>query len=339
MMHRLRFGFLIAVILTVATGHLATAQDATPKAGGGGLEGAVNWLTEQQDSSGGFVGFSGEIDPGITVDAALALAAAESAGVDTGDAIPHALDYLASGDVALVYTQIGPGQAAKLALGLVAVGEDPHDFANVDPLSILGFARNPETGIYGMGVNDHAYAMLALAASGEEVPADTIDALASTQAENGGWSFDGSGDEASSDSNTTAMIVQAIAASGLPDSGLTETAIDYLASTIRDDGAAYNTDEASIADSNSTALVAQAVIATGDDPESEDWGSLLTALLRFQNEDGSFFYQEGIEDPNLLSTVQAIPALAGLAFPIPAQAGAASTPVGIVPNDAWRFAA
>jgi hypothetical protein len=118
-----------------------------------------------------------------------------------------------------------------------------------------------------------------------------------------------------------------------------ESGLEYLQSTLHDgNGAAYNNDPASLPDSNSTALVAQAVIATGGNPATADWQDLVTALFGFQNADGSFGYQEGAMEPNLLSTVQAIPALANLAFPIEPASDVVATPVGWMPGT-WLAAA
>jgi hypothetical protein len=341
---------LIALVMSIVAMSITTAQssdgtsgatpEASPAANTGGLEAATAWLVTQQGEEGGFLGFSGEPDAGTTVDAVMSLVAAEQAGIDTGDSIDRAVAWLESADSALVYTQTGVGQAAKLALMLTALGLDPHDFAKVDPLSIIGFGVNPDTGLYGLGVYDHATAMLALIASGEELPAEAITALANSQAANGGWAYDGSTEDADADSNTTALVIQALAASGAPDEGMIESGLGYLTATLRDgQGAAYNSDEASLADSNSTALVLQAVIATGDDPASEEWQDLLTALLAFQNEDGSLGYQSELPEPNLLSTVQAIPALAGIAFPIVPATQDSGTPVGSLTPWTWQTAA
>mgnify|MGYP001405691819 CR=1 FL=1 len=291
------------------------AREATPAASpaaGTGLAGAVGWLLTQQAEDGGFPGFSGESDPGVTLDAVVALAAAERAGVDTGGAVADALAWLAQGDVALVYAQTGVGQAAKLALGLMAAGEDPRSIGSVDPLTLVERGQDATTGIYGSGIFDHALAIMALAAAGEEVPASAIDALAATQADNGGWAFDASTDPTAADSNTTAMVVQALVAAGAADSPLLEPALAYLQSTITPEGAVYAPNQGAIADANSTALVLQAVIAAG----SENTATLENALVTFQAPSGAFFYQAQDQTANLFSTVQAIPALAGLALPV-----------------------
>lgn len=341
------------IVLTLVVGILASISvsaqsdetsgatpDTSPQAAGSGIESAIEWLLAQQTAGGGFPGFSGEPDSGTTIDAIFALVAAESIGIDTGSAIDDAEAYLESDDVALVYTQTGVGQAAKLVLALNALGLDPSNIANVDPLAIVLMGQDESTGVYGFGPFDHALAMLALSSSGETVPESAISALESTQAANGGWGFEGTTDDAAADSNTTSMVIQALAASGQPDNGMTESGLAYLESVVADEGgAAYNDDSASLVDSNSTALVAQAVIATGGDPASDGWGDLLTSLLGFQNADGSLFFQDSAPDPNLFSTVQAIPVLAGVAYPITADSSIESTPVGLMPFDNWVLAA
>lgn len=319
---------LWAALMAVSALVSVAAQEATPATpvAGSGLEGATTWLLAQQGEDGGFIGFSGTGDPGVTIDAIVALAAAEGADIDTGTAIGDAVAYLESGDVALVYAQTGVGQAAKLVLGLVAAGEDPQAIATVDPLSIVERGQNDETGIYGTGIFDHALAMMALTAVGADVPQTALDALAASQAKDGGWAFDAS---TSSDSNTTAMVVQALVAAGQGESGLMTKAVAYLQSTITPQGAVYAVGEGAIADANSTALVLQALIAVGDPTAT----TLTNALTTFQGPSGAFFYQGSDMTDNVFSTVQAIPALAGVSLPVVPASDA--TPAA----GAWLFAA
>jgi hypothetical protein len=327
-----RIGLLLwaALMMVTSPGNVA-AQDASPAASpaspaaGTGIEGATAWLLTQQAEDGGFIGFSGVSDPGVTIDAILALVAAEGVGIDTGAAIEDAVTYLESGEVALVYTQTGVGQAAKFVLGLVAAGEDPQAIATVDPLSIVQHGQDSETGIYGAGFFDHALAMMALTAVGAEVPQGAIDALAAAQAEDGGWAFDAS---SSSDSNTTAMAVQALVAAGQGESDLVTKAVAYLQSTITPEGAVYAVSEGAIADANSTALVLQALIAVGD----PNTATLANALATFQGSSGAFFYQSSDMTDNLFSTVQAIPATVGV--PLPVMPAVEATPVA-----GWLIAA
>lgn len=316
---------MIVMALVVATP--ASAQDATPSpATNGDLEAATSWLIDQQMEDGAFAGFTGEADAGTTVDAMIALASAQDAGVDTGTSIDDALAYVASGDVVLVYEQIGVGQAAKLSLALIATGEDPLDFQGYSPLMLVENGQDHETGVYGSGVYDHAYAMMALAAADMNVPGSALDALTAMQAEKGGWTFDGTTDPANADSNTTSMVVQALVASGNADHETMAAAQEFLGTTVTDDGAAYA--PGADPDANSTALVLQAMIATDGDTSG-----LETVLGTFQAESGAFFYQAADMSENLFATAQAIPAQSGLALPV-TPAGEA-TPAAIL----WDMAA
>lgn len=311
------------IVMALAMATPLAAQEASPSpVTGNGLEEATAWLIDQQLENGAFAGFSGEADAGTTVDAVIALVAARDAGIDTGTSIEDAIGYLASGDVALVYEQVGVGQSAKLALALIAAGEDPADFANTSPILVVEHGQDDATGMYGSSLYDHAYAILALVADGQEIPASAFDVLTTTQAENGGWAFDASTDAANADSNTTSMLVQALVASGHEDHETMAGAQEFLASTISESGAAYA--PGAEPDGNSTALVLQAMIATGG--ETSD---LESALMGFQNDSGGFYYQSADTSDNLFTTVQAIPAAAHVAFPV-------------MPADAavtWRIAA
>lgn len=328
-MKQLKTGLVATVvaILMVVMGGLgaAAAQEATPASTpvvGTGIEGATAWLLAQQAEDGGFVGFSGESDPGATLDAITALVAAQHAGIDTGDAIDRAVAWLGSGDVALVYVQTGVGQAAKLILGLTSAGIDPTGFAGVDPLPLITNGQNPDTGLYGLGVYDHALSMLALAATGSQIPASAIDALAATQSESGGWAFDASTDAAMSDTNTTSLVIQALAATGQPDSDLVTSGLAYLETAWLEDGAGYSALPDTLADANSTALVIQAQIAAGVDVTAQ-----LETLASFQNQSGAFFYNATDTSDNLFATLQAVPALAALPLPISPANGGEATPV------------
>jgi hypothetical protein len=291
----------------------ASTTVATP-----GIEAAAAWLVEQQDSSGGFVGFSGEPDPGLSIDAVLALKAVPA---DHSASLEAAGKYLLENGE--VFADLGPGQAAKLTLALVALGLDPDPFGSIELIiSYLDEAVDLEAGqiaYCGFGPFDHALCILAIVATGTELPAGFTDALVESQIDNGGWAFDGSIEASMADSNTTAIAVQALIAAGMTatnDSII--RALGYLESVIDpvQGGFAYDANTGLIADANSTAAVIQALIAAGEDPSSDEWGTATAALAGFQNESGAFRYQHEFPDDNLYATVQAIPALAGVALPI-----------------------
>ena len=84
----------------------------------------------------------------------------------------------------------------------------------------------------------------------------------------------------------------------------------------RTGGFAYGPGDPLVADANSTALVIQALIAAFEDPSSPEWGNAALALSQFQTDSGGFRYLLTDEEPNLLATVQAIPAMAGMPLPV-----------------------
>jgi hypothetical protein len=322
----------VAVLLALTIVGGVAAQVATPAASDeASLERATLWLMSQQTPEGGFAGMDGTADPSITLDAVLALVAAGQRGVNTQAAIDGAMAWLGAGDHTLVFSQSGQGQAAKVVLAAVATGADPRDIAGVDPLALVEAGPSADTGLYGRGVFDHALCLLALAASGSDVPDAAVTALESTRTPEGGWAFDGTTTEGAGDSNTTALVVQALAALGQADSPLVAGAMAYLLTTVDGaTGATFQPGAGFPADASSTAMVMQAVIALGDDPASDAWGNLPAALAAFQNASGAFHYNADDLSDNIFSTAQVIPALAGLALPI-APASEAATPVALVP--------
>ena len=304
---------LIAAVLGPA--RMAGAHGASPAAtpgAGPGLQGAVDWMIAQQAEDGGFPGFSGESDPTATANYVVALGAAGNAGIEVADPLARAWAYLNEG--AIAYAQTGAAQAGLLSLAAAAAGEDPAEINGVLPLTLATGATSPETGLYGLGVYDHAIILMALAAAGQEVPAEAITALADVQVGDGSWAFDATTTEGAGDSNTTAMVIQALVAVGEGDSDLIPAAVAYLGTTRTEDGRyGYSAAAPLLADANSTALVVQALIATGVDVEAS---GDLAGLAAFQNPSGAFRYQDADTADNGFATVQAIPALAGSALPV-----------------------
>ena len=341
----------LALLIGVAAAGPALAQDATPAASPAAATSAtpdpaqrpvaeaVAYLLAEQGENGGFLGFSGEPDPGTTADAISALKAAGYRGQTTAPAIDAAIVYL-EGEAA-GYAAAGPGQAAKLALAAVAAGRDPASFAGID---LLAAATSPAAapadaaaaspvalpaGVYGTGLYDHALVLLALAAAERPVPSDAVDALRATQQGDGSWAFDGATTPGTGDSNTTALVVQALVAAGGGDDPMVAAALDYLRSvqTVTGQFAFQAVDaEPLVADANSTALAVQAIVAARQDPTSADeWNNAAKGLAAFQNVSGAFRYQDTDPADNLLATLQALPAIAGVPLPVATACPAAAT--------------
>lgn len=321
-----RLLIVIALTLSFSSGVISNVSaQATPVASPvaspvitNPLDAAVAWLVAQQDASGGFLGFSGTPDPGTTIDAVLALATVPNVDQSVIDA---AVAYLETS--AAEYAAFGAGQAAKLVLVQAATGGDVNSINGIDPLALVTGGVNPDTGLVGTGLFDHALGILALVASGQSVPTEWVDAVKTRQIANGGWAYDGSADEAAADSNTTALVLQALVASGVTnDDPAIVNALAYLKTVNAPTGGfAYSVADPLLADANSTGTVIQALIAVGEDPNgSTEWGDVdpIQALTNFQNPSGAFHYMDSVPDDNLFATVQAIIGLTGVPYPVPA---------------------
>ncbi len=295
-------GGATAVLLVLLLGIVPVAAQSP----GPLMDAAADWLLTQRDESGAFPGFDGSPDPGVTVDAVTALATAGRKS-DLGPS----LDYL-EGE-ALVYAQTGPGSAAKLALMLVAAGENPRDFASVDPLSIVEHAA--AAGMIGFGPYDHALGLLALAAAGSPIPDTAIEAAWNSQGEEGGWAFDGTTTAGAADTNTTALMIRALVEAGHGDDDRLDAAAEWLASLLLPEGMPYQA--GGPADSNSTSLAVRAFDALGSRTSvAISIDSIVASLVGFQNENGSYSWLLDPRDDNMFSTVEAIPALAAVAVPV-----------------------
>ncbi|GBD19624.1 hypothetical protein HRbin28_00057 [bacterium HR28] len=301
---------LLLLVLAPGAGVSAHQLDAARA-----LAGATHWLLTQQRPDGGFAGFSGESDPGITVDAVLALAAA---GMNPAQVRQEGgrstIEYLES--VAASYAE-RPGGAAKLVLAAIASGQNPRSFGGVDLVRRLEQAFDPATGLYDQQLFSNAYVLLALSAAGVRVPDAAIGGILERQAADGSWAWDGSTTPGAGDSNTTALVVQALAALGHADHPAVQRALQYLRSVQASDGSfAYQPADTLVGDANSTALAIQALLAAGEEPQSATWRYALDALARFANPSGALRWRDDAADDNLFATVQGIPALARQPFPL-----------------------
>lgn len=321
MRHRTLFVILISILIFALTGPgLAAANDDA-------IAAALSWLASQQSADGGFSdGFSPESNLSATAEAIIAFAAG---GQDAGE--------LKSADgnspLDFLQAQAGPiegiGTLSKVVLALLAAGVDPTDFGGQDLLGQLEAAYDAGSGSYGGSLFDQALVILALANADRTIPAAAADYLMSYQTEDGAWSFMGDTAAQSGDTNTTALVIQALVAAGRADDA--NTGLAYLQAVQNADGgwpyqnpSPYGTDT----DANSTAYVLQALYALGQTPQ--DWaaadGDPLEALLALQNESGSFSYQLAFPGDNLLATVQAIPAVAGVTLAQVSSVSTAATP-------------
>ena len=305
---------LLTLTLLIGLSPATTAVEPQPDAAAGALE----WLRAQQLDDGAFPGFSGEADPSTTADAVIAFAAT---GVDpatvTSASGTNPVSYLTglAGDAAA-----DTGAAAKLLLALhSAQGDalDPTDVGGVDLATALQDGFDSDTGFYGPGLYISAVAVLALEATGQPVESGAIQTLLENQIDDGSWNFNGDTAPGAGDSNTTAVVIQALVAAGASPGQIT-AGLDYLGTLqAADSSFAFDASEDPlVGDANSTAIAVQAHIAAGRDPSTLPGGDAVAALASFQQDSGALTWRQDLPEDNTLATIQGIPALVAKALPV-----------------------
>lgn len=293
------FALVVAVVMIAGITVAQAAQPQTNEAGE-----AVDYIRSLQNMDGGFPSFGTDSSPGATLDVTFALAAA---GEDAADvSLPGGTtlgEYLS----AQTAPPDDPGALAKFSFGLSAVGLDGK--ALVDDMQQYVTHDG-----YGDDVFDQAFYVFALVAA-DAPHAVSAAYVRSIQQPDGGWEF---ADTFGSDSNTTAMALQALLASGgSPAEQATRDALAYLATTQNDDGG-FGFTPADDSDANSTALAIQALVAAGENIDGDrGWARMghtpLDALLSFRNAATGAFQYAG--EDNAFATYQAVPALMLAPFP------------------------
>lgn len=316
---------LFAVVLALMTGFVQPLTTTKAYGIGPDLKKALQWMLKFQNKDGGFTdGFKPESSLGATADALIAIATMHVGMADfkNGDASPMA--YLAG--------QVSAGKAntlgalAKVTLAVVALDAEPQKFGGRDLVKDTGDAIMKVTD--ASDLFSLSLGILALIDAGAPVPGPALDILVKAQNDDGGWGYAA---KQPSDTNTTALAVQALVAGGRKDE--IKSALAYFKGTQNEDGGwpfQKPSQNGTDSDSNSTASVIQALIAANEDLST--WGkeNPLVFLTTFQMPSGAFTYQLKQPAESFLSTVAVIPAfnqvtLAALnpnvvATPVPTQA-------------------
>lgn len=245
------------------------AQGVTPDAE---ATQAAAWVASQLAAGGDVIVTTGATDWGSTIDAIFALA---SVGVGGDQLQASAAKLDASGEA-----YIGAGDAvlsswssiAKMTLGLVVAGLDPSAFPTPDgPRNLvddLASAMQPDgsfgdpLAVYGDNVYSHPLALLALARAGASIPAVAISWLEDQQCTDSsspnygsyGWANDCS----APDTDSTAMVVQALEAAGVAaDQASVAQALTWLSAQQSPSGGFASSFGG--VNANSTGLAAQAL--------------------------------------------------------------------------------
>jgi hypothetical protein len=175
---------------------------------------------------------------------------------------------------------------------------------------------------YAGDVYSDALAILALHAAGAIPAPQAAEGLTAARLPDGSYAFNGDLTPGGGDSNTTSVVVQALAALGQPQAEIQPSLGYFLSTQNPDRGWTYQKPSpyGEETDANSTALVIQALIASGENLDA--WSDPQDTLLGLQQESGALAFNASTPGDNLLATTQAIPALAGVALsrlPAPSQ--------------------
>ncbi len=309
-----RRGRAVAALLVVAVAAAVVALPARSEAAppsndpvSAAAYGA-RWAATRVNDAGFVPGATNAPNVSATIETALALqqAAVEKATYDRIVAwlqanVGLAIDPDGTGDSA--------GNLGELLLIATAAGIDPTSFGGQDLKARLAATLGQfAPGLYGKsdptfdGAFRQSLALLGLHSVGGPVPAAAVNWLAAQQcdatvpAAHGGWqpyradvgvpcvapnttTFEGP------DTNSSAMAVQALVATGGLGAGARTAALDFLAAAEASSGGFAFIPGGDV-DPNSTALVILAIIAGGEDPAGGRWakagGTPYTSLLSWQ---------------------------------------------------------
>lgn len=204
---------------------------------------------------------------------------------------------------------------SRVILALTSLGINPESFSGYNLLYPLGDFEKTTL----QGVNGSIFALIALDSGNYEIPYNQeaklratrdmyIDAILSSQLENGGWAFSASSD---ADTDLTAMALQALSRyKNTPNvSSAVDKALLYISQSQKKSGGfeAYSNES-----SESSAQVIIALCSLGislnDTRFVKNGFSVLDSLLSYKNPDGSFSHTKG-GAANLMATEQALCAL------------------------------
>jgi prenyltransferase/squalene oxidase-like repeat protein len=305
----------LAAAASAAIGPALSASAFTPQTTA--ATEAISWLHGQQSADGTVAG-----SPARTEDTVLGLVANgqsveafSTAGKTTIDSLrAHIAD-----------EEQTAGNIGGLLMAVSAAGLDPTAFAGRNLLQDLACTYNASTGAYNDQLFNDALAVLAHPAG--SAPTKAIAFLTDRQQADGGWEF---GTSYGSDTNTTAVVVMALASANGLTTAVKDRALAYLKGQQKPSGGFEYATGSPDSDPNSDAAVIEALLAMAEDPTGTAWTiagkNAVGDLLTFQFENGGFGYARpgstSTAAPDPLSTTQALTALAAKYLPVTRTQGA-----------------
>jgi len=263
-MRRITLAAISAVVAVATQAIPAGAQPAPTRA-----QAAVAWLLTQQDKTTGQVGAAPENPLARSAEIALSLAATSQDPATFKNGTASLADYLKPA----VPTDVGTAGELLLARATWPdIGPTAPLIAQLNAAYLQACAAAP--GQYGGSIFSDGLAILGLRAAGQRLGAEAVPFLRAKQnPQDHGWSFDTAG-KYGSDSNTTAIVLQALLAAGVsPADPAIQNGFAYLKTQFANGGFFSF---GSTPDPNSNELGIQAIVAAGL-RHTAPWSDMLTA--------------------------------------------------------------
>jgi hypothetical protein len=319
-------GLLIAAAIAAAA---VPAVDAVSSERLTSARRAAQWIVDRQQSNGAFFSATQRVDQ-----TAETLVAVVAGGI-TGAPVVNALSYVRANG------QAGATRAAftgRIVAGIVAGGGDPRSFGGVDYVAILNSQYDQATGAFEPG--DFDFFSNVIAANGAvagtgSLPPQAVAYLRSNECAGGGFSFS-KACAFGADLDTTALTVNVFVAAGLSADPVVVRGRTF-ALTRQDADGGFTFDGSSSTSGDSTGLGLALIAALGEEAQVHPWRQAdgddpVIALLALQDADGAFRFSSGDAAGNALTTVNAIPGMAGRPLPIRAAPTAPSPSDGPTPE-------
>jgi hypothetical protein len=275
-----------ALAATAGTSGRAQSASGSAQSASGSAQSASGWLARQLVQGNHFVSvYQGVSSPdqGETIDAILAFAATRSANGYGAQAIKWLeqssvlYGYIGSG------TESYAGETAKLALAAEVRGINPASFGKVNLLARLArlrakSGRYSDHSKYGDYSNafSQALAIIVLSRDGG-APASAVRFLISSECKNGGYPLDFAQKTCVSDTDATAMDVQALLAAG--QHAAAARGLSWLAGAQKSDGG-LDAAGATSPNANTTGLAGEAFAAAGWSHQAARAEKFLVSLQR-----------------------------------------------------------
>jgi prenyltransferase beta subunit len=238
---------------------------------------------------------------GLTIDVILALQAAgwDPNSIIQGENTP--IDFIMQNYPS--YVESGPDAIGKTILGVVASGGDPTHFNDTDLIEMLNKTYDESNKAFGDPDNTwhQSLAILGLFAAGEDIPLGAIETLKNIQQSDGGWDY--TVGAFGSWPDHTSIAIQALLAAGISAADpIIKNGFEFIKTHQKMDG--------DWGDSSTSSYAIMAFNAL-DEPVYSSQIVPQNALLSFQKNDGSFYFNNDYPDSSMMATASALTALLG----------------------------